>query len=143
LKLVVDSSVAIKWFANESDSGEADLLRQAFELVAPDLLVSECTNAFWKKSRRGEMTAEDVLMSCQGLSCAGLVYAATDRLAASAGAMAIAFDHPAYDCFYLALAAERAAPFVTADLSLVRKLRAANFSEARVLTLAEAATLAA
>jgi predicted nucleic acid-binding protein len=57
--------------------------------------------------------------------------------------MAIAFDHPAYDCFFLALAAAEGLPFVTADLSLVRKLRAAGFDEAEVLTLAEAAALAA
>lgn len=143
MKLVVDSSVAIKWFASEPDSDVADRLRQGFELVAPDLLVSECVNAFWKKWRRGEMTLDDVIAACQALSRAGVIYAGTDKLAVSAGAMTVSFDHPAYDCFYLALAAERAAPFVTADLTLVRKLRAAGFDETEVLTLAEAAALAA
>jgi predicted nucleic acid-binding protein len=57
--------------------------------------------------------------------------------------MAIAFDHPAYDCFFLALSVAEDLPYVTADLSLVRKLRAAKFDEAEVLTLAEAAALTA
>lgn len=142
-RLVVDSSVAIKWFASEPDSADADRLRGAFELVAPDLLVPECVNAFWKKSRRGEMTADDVTMACEGLARAGVAYEGMANLALSAGAMAAAFDHPAYDCFYLALAIDEQAPFVTADASLVRKLRAARFSEAEIITLAEAAALAA
>ena len=143
MKLVVDSSVAIKWFVSEPDSEEADGLRQGFELVAPDLLVSECVNAFWKKSRRGEMTADDVLASSLGLAQAGVAYMGAGDLALSAAAMAMAFDHPAYDCFYLALAIEQDAPFVTADASLIRKLRAASFSEATVISLAEAAAFAA
>lgn len=143
IRLVVDSSVAIKWFSSEPDSGEADQVRAGFELVAPDLLIAECVNAFWKKSRRGEMTTEDVTMACEGLARADVAYEGAGDLALSAGAMAVALDHPAYDCFYLALAMEEQAPFVTADASLVRKLRAARFSEAEVMTLAEAAALAA
>jgi predicted nucleic acid-binding protein len=65
------------------------------------------------------------------------------RLVDPAFELARRLDHPAYDCFYLALAAERDAPFVTADLRLVRKLRAGGFGETEVLTLAEAAALAA
>lgn len=140
MRLVIDSSVAIKWFVSEQNSAEADLLRK-FELIAPDLLVSECVNAFWKKWRRGEMTGNEVVMSCLGLSLASLTYARAADLANDAGAMAMAVDHPAYDCFYLALAAETEAPFVTADVSLVRKLRAGRFGEAEILTLAEAAAL--
>jgi len=143
LKLVVDSSVAIKWFVCEPDSEEADRLRRGFELVAPDLLVSECVNAFWKKSRQGEMTTGDVLASARGLGQASVAYRGSADLALSAAAMAMSFGHPAYDCFYLALAIEEQASFVTADASLVRKLRAAGFGEAEVLSLAEAAALAA
>lgn len=57
-RLVVDSSVAIKWFVSEDDSEDALKLRDRHQLVAPDLLVAECVNAFWKMARRGELTAE-------------------------------------------------------------------------------------
>jgi len=142
-RLVVDSSVAIKWFINEDDSWDALTLRDRHQLVAPQLLVAECVNAFWKLARRGELTADEAALTCQSLALTEVVLEDMTDLVAQAGTMAIAFDHPAYDCFFLALAAAEGLPFVTADLSLVRKLRAAGFDDAEVLTLAEAAALAA
>ena len=56
--------------------------------------------------------------------------------------IAIDLDHPAYDCVYIALAAANECRFVTADESLVRKLRAgrrAAYRE-RVISLADAVT---
>ena len=142
-RLVVDSSVAIKWFISEDDSRDALTLRDRYQLVAPQLLVAECVNAFWKLARRGELTADEAALACQSLALTEVVLEDMTDLVAQAGTMAIAFDHPAYDCFFLALAATEGLPFVTADLSLVRKLRAAGFDDAEVLTLAEAAALAA
>jgi len=142
-RLVVDSSVAIKWFISEDDSRDALTLRDRYQLVAPQLLVAECVNAFWKLARRGELTADEAALACQSLALTEVVLEDMTDLVAQAGTMAIAFDHPAYDCFFLALAATEGLPFVTADHSLVRKLRAAGFDDAEVLTLAEAAALAA
>jgi predicted nucleic acid-binding protein len=142
-RLVVDSSVAIKWFINEDDSWDALTLRDRHQLVAPQLLVAECVNAFWKLARRGELTADEAVLACQSLALTEVVLEDMTELVAQAGTMAIAFDHPAYDFFFLALAAAEGLPFVTADARLVRKLRAAGFDEAEVLTLAEAAALAA
>jgi hypothetical protein len=55
--------------------------------------------------------------------------------------MAVELDYPAYDCLYLALAAERDCRFVTADERFVRKLaegRRRRF-RGRVISLAQAA----
>jgi predicted nucleic acid-binding protein len=142
-RLVVDSSVAIKWFVDEDESEDALRLRNRHQLVAPDLLVAECVNAFWKKARRGELTAEEAVLACQSLARTGVVLQDMSELAATAGTLAIAFDHPAYDCFFLALSATEGLPYVTSDLRFVRKLRASNFLEADVMTLAEAAALPA
>jgi predicted nucleic acid-binding protein len=142
-RLVVDSSVAIKWFISEDDSRDALTPRDRYQLVARQLLVAECVNAFWKLARRSELTADEAALTCQSLALTEVVLEDMTDLVAQAGTMAIAFDHPAYDCFFLALAAAEGLPFVTADLSLVRKLRAAGFDDAEVLTLAEAAALAA
>jgi predicted nucleic acid-binding protein len=40
--------------------------------------------------------------------------------------LALTLGHPAYDCFYLALAEVTDAPFVTADEALVRRVGAAG-----------------
>ena len=52
--LVVDASVAIKWFIDEPDSGEAVAVLQ-HSISAPDLLAPECANILWKKVGRGEL----------------------------------------------------------------------------------------
>lgn len=140
-RLVVDSSVAIKWFVSEDGSDDALKLRDRHQLVAPDLLIAECVNAFWKMARRGELTADEAVLACQGLALTDVVLTDMMDLSVQAGMMAIAFDHPAYDCFFLALSAAEGLPHVTADLSFVRKLRATGFHDAQVLTLAEAAAL--
>jgi len=43
-------------------------------------------------------------------------------LSRRAAAIALALDHPVYDCFYLALAEARDAPMVTADRRLLRRV---------------------
>ncbi len=54
-KLVVDSSVVIKWFVTESLTEEARRVLEgyqsgSFTLIAPDLLAAEIGNIVWKKS---------------------------------------------------------------------------------------------
>ncbi len=52
--LVVDSSVAVKWFVVEPYSTEARLILDAYQngvlsLLAPDLINAEFGNIIWKK----------------------------------------------------------------------------------------------
>ena len=50
-RCVVDASVAIKWFVPEIHSDAALRLRgEAYELIAPDLLILEIGNILWKRS---------------------------------------------------------------------------------------------
>ena len=49
--LIIDASIAIKWVVKEDGTSEALVLRQKAKLIAPDLLVAECANIFWKKSK--------------------------------------------------------------------------------------------
>lgn len=52
--LVVDASVAFKWFVAETGSAEARaLLGMGAPLEAPELLLAEVANAVWKMERRG------------------------------------------------------------------------------------------
>ena len=53
MKVVVDASVAAKWFLPEIHSdAAARLLDPAIALYAPDLIVPEFGNILWKKIRR-------------------------------------------------------------------------------------------
>ena len=61
--LVIDASIAIKWVVEEDGTSEALVLRQKAKLIAPDLLVAECANIFWKKVQRGELLKAEALFA--------------------------------------------------------------------------------
>lgn len=124
---VIDASVAIKWVIDESGTREALSLRR-HRLVAPDLLTAECANILWKKVRRGELSEEEALLAARLLARADIEFEPMRPLLEPATRLAVALDHPAYDCAYLALAAARACDFVTADEALARKTLPAGLS---------------
>lgn len=75
----------------------------------------ELENVFWKKHRRGEMTATDIddAMEDMGSGVVGLL--PTGGLLPRAPLLARSLDHPVYDCLYLAAAEAVDGRFVTAD----------------------------
>ena len=57
--IVVDASVALKWFVEEAGTPQAaSLLDPAIIRFAPDLIVAEVCNAAWKSLRRGSMVRQ-------------------------------------------------------------------------------------
>jgi predicted nucleic acid-binding protein len=114
---VVDASVAVKWLVIEAFSDEAArLLDKELTLIAPELLFAEATNALWAMCRRGDITKADLAEAVGALKTAPVAVPIPMRqLAAAAARLAIDLDHPAYDCFYLALALQEQYPVVTAD----------------------------
>ena len=133
--LVVDASVACKWYLLEVDSAAAcGLLESDHRLIAPELIVAEVCNAVWRRLNSGRIGAE------QARQTALEVIRAFDQLlpigvfAARVLTIAEILRHPVYDCFYLALAEEVAAPLVTADRRLVQRVAGTEWS-ARVTPL--------
>lgn len=121
--LVVDASVACKWFVAEPQAeAAARLLEDGSGLIAPDLIVPEVCNIARLKARRGEISALHGAAILSGLPqlLDELVPSAT--LARRAFAIASDIGHPAYDCFYLALAEARDTRLITADLRLISRL---------------------
>lgn len=142
-RVVIDASVAVKWVVEESGTAEALYLLEHAALSAPDLLVAECANILWKKVKRGELTEEEAGLAAQLLQRADLDILPTRPLMSRALDLAIALDHAAYDCLYLALAVESDWRFVTADERFVRKLSLSphNALATRVVPLGEAQQL--
>jgi predicted nucleic acid-binding protein len=120
---VVDASVALKWFLEEADSAAAAaLLEERDLLIAPDLIVAEVCNAAWKAVRAGAMLPEQHDDAAARLGAVFDELAPLAPLARQAAELSRALDHPAYDCFYLALAEQRGTHLVTADGRLLRRI---------------------
>ena len=137
--LVIDASIAVKWVIEEDGTPEALALRQKAKLIAPELLVAECANILWKKVQRRELLKQEALLAARLLQGAEIELTPTRSLLEVATRMAIELDHPACDCFYLALAVERQCRFVTADERFLRKLHQRRQMRDRVISLIAAA----
>ena len=125
MSLVVDASVALKWFLAEEPLADRALaiLRDGPPLIAPDFLIAEVCNAAWRSARLGRISQAQVGEIAAGLPRFFDALVTAAELAARAVAIAGQLDHPVYDCFYLALAEKEQANFVTADMQLVDKVR--------------------
>ena len=118
---VVDASVAVKWFVDEARSAEARaVLASGQPIIAPDLIIPETCNTAWKKVRRGDIASEQGEAMVRALPLSFDRIAPTAPLSGRAMELAQRFDHPAYDCFYLALAESESTVLVTDDDRLIR-----------------------
>ena len=118
---VVDASVAVKWFVEELAFGEP--------IIAPDLIIPETCNAAWKKVRRGDISREQGEAMVRALPSSFDRLVATAPLSARALELAQRFDHPAYDCFYVALAESESALLVTDDEKMMELMRKARLGK--------------
>jgi predicted nucleic acid-binding protein len=117
--VVVDASIAFLWFANEPDRKGSDrLLETDSPLLAPELMAVEATNAWWKKSKRGETARTDVEQAVTNLLALEIIWTSAAALLRPAARLAVELGHPAYDCLYLA--ASSSARLATADERLKR-----------------------
>ena len=139
-RIVIDASVAIKWVVEEDGSSDALDLLKKHRMASPDLLVAECANVLWKKVKRAELTGKEATVAASLLQRADIEVLPTRNLMDRALELAIAIDHAAYDCVYLALAIENNWPLVTADDRLRRKVGGSKGTQVRgqILSMKEA-----
>ena len=135
--MVVDASVAVKWFLREVHAEAAmRILDPNHELIAPDLIWAEFGTVLWKRRRRGEITlatARAILLDFKRYPIATVPVA---PLVEAALEIADGIRQSVYDSLYLALAERRECRLVTAD----RRFRDAVMDSAlaaRMLWVAE------
>ncbi len=129
MTLVIDASVALKWYLIEDGADQArQILADGDTLAAPELVVAEVCNAAWLAGRRGEISAAQQGRIAQDITH---VFDRLERLvpyASRAAAIACELDHPVYDCFYLAVSEALDAPLVTADGRLLARVAGTPFA---------------
>lgn len=137
-KLVVDASVAVKWYVPETGSAEASaILARGDPLLAPDFLVAEFGNVLWKKVRRGELDRLEA-----GEIVDAFVFSSQVTLVAAGPFLRPAFDlatrwqRTVYDALYLAIALAESCALVTADERLGQGLAKTEVA-GTVFTLAD------
>lgn len=137
MTLVVDASVAIKWFVNESDSlGAEQLLMSPLSLYAPNLLRVEFAGALWNNLARKTIAFEQARQALARLPRSINVWRATEPLLGEALQFAVELEHPIYDLIYLALAREIGSQVVTADSRFMKKVAGTAYA-ADVIHLAD------
>jgi predicted nucleic acid-binding protein len=119
MSLIVDASVAVKWFTDEVGSAAARALGNSGDaLIAPSLVIAELGNALWKKCRLGATARTQAIRAIEQAPEHFEALFEQAELRARALELALDLNHPIYDCFYLALALRENAPLVTADARL-------------------------
>ena len=116
-QLVVDASVAVKLVVPEHDTPVADAVLRAHRhgLIAPDLMLAECANVIGRAARRRDVEEHEAIGGMEELQSSVLKFHSADMLVSHALQLALVLRHPAYDCFYLALALQLDCRLLTAD----------------------------
>ena len=137
MRFVVDASVAVKLLLDEHDSDAArELVASGDELHAPRLMASEVGNALWRRARLGQIERADAGSALASMTDMPVRWNEDETLSADAVRLALALDHPVYDCMYLALAHRIGATVVTADRRFVTAVAPTEHGEA-VITLSD------
>lgn len=132
--VVVDASVAAKWYLPEELSGEAEEVLEAgvrgeLRLGAPGLLAAELGNVFWHRYRRGDLTLDAIHQAWEAFDAAPVVFFETKSLVLPALEIAVEYGCTVYDALYVALTeADENVVVLTADRKLFDRLSGSPFS---------------
>ena len=104
-RLVVDSSVIIKWFVDEELDDIAETIRTewfAHRIVCavPDLMFVEIGNILWKKQRQQKLEHADALEIVEGRLRLRWRVTSTASLLDEAHQLAVQLDRTVYDSYY-------------------------------------------
>jgi predicted nucleic acid-binding protein len=130
MKYVIDTSVDVKTYVQEPDSGTEVRLRDEYhqglhQLIAPDIFPTEMCNVLVILERSGKIKPGDAdLFFGQFLSQLPPLVSAVPLLP-RALEIAKQFRQTVYDCLYVALAEREGCELVTADDKLAKAVQSA------------------
>ena len=132
MRIVVDASVALKWYVPEIHSEAAtrvlDARRSGVRLHVPDLFYPEFGNILSKKARVGEISNTVAAEIADAMLGVPKTVHASEALLPAALEIALDSGRTVYDSLYLALAAFLGCEAVTADERLYRGLANTRWS---------------
>lgn len=120
MTIVVDASVAVKWFLPETGHAAARSILAGDEpLIAPALIRIEVAGAFFRRLKKGELSEEDTRTAFQAwehtLAIGTIRLIPDDELYDDAAHCAFTVKHDLPDCLYIALGKRLGASIITAD----------------------------
>ena len=123
--IIVDSSVALKWFLPEEGSEEAkDLLRKD-SLGAPDLLLYEVSNALTCEFK---LTLKDIQEALQDFYALKIqLFILPEKGFYRTLEISRHYELTSYDASFIALAEALKRDLITADQKLLKKVRSLSF----------------
>jgi len=129
MNLLVDASVAVKWFFAENLNEEADrLLTPLYELYAPDFLLLEVSSVIWKKRQRNEWNPVEDAEIFAILRDSIHEWIPLSTLSERALQLAHELGHSVYDCVYLAAAESISIKLITADRDFYNRVLQSPYS---------------
>lgn len=127
MTLVLDASVAIKFYAPEPDTRAAlAWVGREARFVVPDIFLVEVMQALLRHCREGRFRPNDLAVAVAELTKLVDVTASSADLMPAALSLALVLEHKLHDCMYLALAERLRCPLLTADGKLARKVMTAK-----------------
>ncbi len=128
MTIIVDASVAMKWFVEETLHDEArDLVKYQREIQAPDFILIEVANVAWKKAVRKEISNDQVRAIVHMIPQFIPLLLPSSKLLERAMELTIELAHPIYDCLYIACAEMTGSVLVTADNRLCKAVEGTAF----------------
>jgi len=126
-KIVVDSSVVIKWFVPEPLSAESRRVLDGYQsgsfmLIAPDLLAAEIGNIVWKKYRFQGLAKADAEQIITSFREVDIEFTPAAELLSEALRIAMIHERTVYDSLYIALSERENCDYITADKRLVNEM---------------------
>jgi predicted nucleic acid-binding protein len=117
---VIDASVAVRWFIYGVGNDRAAPWLNRADLTAPDFILAEVGNAFWRYIQRGHLDLQEARAILNRLPAAFVRLVPIYELVSEALGLAKEHNHPIYDCCYLALAQREGQSLVTLDRDLAK-----------------------